>query len=442
MKQMNLHKASKQGAATLKASTWLFCDRLIRLGLGFMTGVLIARHYGPSGNGLISYVVSTAALFGSIASLGMDEIGPRDFATSSYNISLGEMQRTAICMRLLSGIVAYCLVTLVIWESKGNTLALSFAIIFGLYYSFQAFDTVEYRLRAEGEFKSIALVRIGASLLSSSLKVGAVLMDFPLSAIAWAMLAEYALSAVVFAFFKQPHHADTRGFRIRIDYALDVLRRSSFVILAGIFSLLQSRVDNLMIEHYLGLGALGQYAAAMKLMELFDIGGIILSTVLVPSFARSQGHELDTLARRAYLAGCILLIVLSPMMAILYHGFQRLYGPSFAPGQEVMLYLLLRPLFIMLGFFRIGLAVVESRHQLLPIYSGLGFLLSVGAGVVLIPSLALKGAALTHVLSLGISSLFVDAMLYRRNLIRVVQSPRELGYFLSQGRQWLAQIGR
>lgn len=431
----------KQGRSTLGASAWLLLDRFTRLGLGFAVGVLIARHYGPSGNGLISFVVSSAAIFGSIASLGMDEIGPRDFAARSDDISSGEMQRTAISMRVVSGIVAYGLLLLTIFATQGFSAAFSFALVFGVYYSLQAFDVVEYRLRSEGEFKSIAIVRSGASIVSSGLKIAAVLMDLPLTAIAWAMLIEYGISAALFAGFKRPTDSRDRSLRIRFDYAKEVLSRSSFLILAGILSLLQSRVDNLMIEHYLSLSALGQYAAAMKLMELFDTGGIILSTVLVPSFARTQGHALDVLVRRAYLAGVLFLLLSLPLMAGLYLGFEKIYGPLYAPGHEVMLFLFLRPFFVMLGFFRVGIAVVEFKHRILPFYAGFGFLLSIVAGRYLIPHLGLKGAALTHVLSLALSSLLVDALLYRKNLTRLIQCPKEIGYFLAEGRRWIARPG-
>ena len=98
-------------------------------------------------------------------------------------------------------------------------------------------------------------------------------------------------------------------------------------------------------------------------------------------------------------------------------------------------------LFVMLGFFRVGIAVVEFKHRILPFYAGFGFLLSIVAGRYLIPHLGLKGAALTHVLSLALSSLLVDALLYRKNLTRLIQCPKEIGYFLAEGRRWIARPG-
>lgn len=433
--------ALKKADSTISASTWLFFDRLIRLGLGFVTGVLIARHYGPIGNGVISLVVSSAAIFGSIASLGIDEIGPIEFATKSDRISAREIQCTSVLMRIISGIVAYGSLLLTIFFLQGPSLAFSFALIFGIFYSLQAFDVVEYRLRSEGDFKSIAIARSGASIASSALKIILVLMDLPVTAIAWAMLAEYAFSALYFGCIKRPTDWTPQSQGIRIDYAKEVLSRSSFLILAGTLSFLQSRVDNLMVEHYLSLSSLGQYTAAMKLMELFDTGGIILSTVLVPSFARSEGHALDVLVRRAYLAGVLFLLISLPLMVGLYFAFDSIYGLLYAPGKEVMVFLFLRPFFVMLAFFRVGIAVVECKHRILPLYAGVGFLLSIGFGSYLIPSLALKGAALTHVLSLALSSLLVDALLYRKNLIRLIQCPREFGFFLMEGRRWIARSG-
>ena len=145
--------------------------------------------------------------------------------------------------------------------------------------------------------------------------------------------------------------------RFSWNYARDLLRRSSFLIIAGTFSLLQGRVDSLLIEHYLDFEALGQYAAALKLMELFDTGAIVLSIVLVPEFARASGKALESLARRAYLAGGSLYLLSIPFIYGVAWLFPFIYGSSYTEGESLIPYLVLRPLLVMMGFFMAGHAV-------------------------------------------------------------------------------------
>ena len=96
-----------QAKRILRSSSWLFLDRFFRMAVGFLVGVVIARHYGPVANGELAYVVATAAILGSLGSLGLDEIGPRDFAAGDLKISRADIERTAVILRLLSGGVAY-----------------------------------------------------------------------------------------------------------------------------------------------------------------------------------------------------------------------------------------------------------------------------------------------------------------------------------------------
>ena len=67
------------------------------MGLGFLVGILIARHYGPKGYGALSYVVSLGALFGGFDSLGFDELLPRDLAAEDQGVSRPTIQKTSSC---------------------------------------------------------------------------------------------------------------------------------------------------------------------------------------------------------------------------------------------------------------------------------------------------------------------------------------------------------
>lgn len=89
--------------------------------MGFLVGVVIARHYGPAANGELAYVVATAAILGSLGSLGLDEIGPRDFAAGDLKVPKADIERTAVILRLLSGGLAYLLFLAFIFLKEGSS---------------------------------------------------------------------------------------------------------------------------------------------------------------------------------------------------------------------------------------------------------------------------------------------------------------------------------
>lgn len=50
--------------------TWLFFDKFIRMGVGLLVGVWIARYLGPEQFGLMNYALAFVALFAAVANLG------------------------------------------------------------------------------------------------------------------------------------------------------------------------------------------------------------------------------------------------------------------------------------------------------------------------------------------------------------------------------------
>lgn len=409
----------------VRSSAWLFMDRFFRIGVGFLVGVVIARHYGPAAYGQLAYVVATASLLGSFANVGLDEIAPRDLAAQDLGVASPDVQKTAIILRLCAETIAYTLLLAFMAATQGFTMVFWLSAIYGGYFLLQSTDILEYRLRVDGEYGPIAKLRSSASLISAGAKLAAVYYDLPLTWIAVAMLVEYALATAWYARLAR-RRAWWSDARFNIGYAKNVLSRSGFLIITGFLAALQLRIDSLMIEHILGWEPLGQYSAALKIMELFDTGAIVLSIVLVPEFARKTGTQLTMLARRAYLSGLLIYLLSIPVMFLVWQLFPLVYGPFYTEGQAIMPYLFIRPLFILMGFLRTGLAVAEGRYAALPIYALSGCLLSGILGWLLIPLHGLTGAAIASMASLLLSNMAVDLLIYRRHLAWILTCPMEI----------------
>ncbi|MGA7953907.1 MAG: oligosaccharide flippase family protein, partial [Gloeobacterales cyanobacterium] len=83
--------------------SWLFGDRILRMGVGLFVGVWVARYLGPEKFGLFNYASAFVALFSTFATLGLDSIVVRDLIQdpSGKNETLG----TAFILKLIGGIL-------------------------------------------------------------------------------------------------------------------------------------------------------------------------------------------------------------------------------------------------------------------------------------------------------------------------------------------------
>lgn len=400
----------------LSASAWLFADRFIRLGLSFVVGVLIARHFGPVEFGQITFVVATAGVFGSLSSLGLDDLVPKDMAQNQQlGVSVDDMQHTALVMRLFGGGLSYCLLLVAVWWTGGLGLLFWLALILGPYFLLQATDVYEYRLRVDGRFASIAKVRTISSLASNALKLLAIWLSLPISYLAGAMTAEFSFNAAIFRKIALQKDAWKIG-RFHSSYARSLLGRSWKIVVAGVLGVLQFRLEYWLVEHFLGWDSVGQYSAALKIVELFDMVTMILIAVMLPEFSRQYARQPERTMRQGYLLGCLTILLLLPFMVIAVILFPMVYGEMFEQAASILWLFMLRPFFMMITSIRNMLLVIENKFWYPVFYAAIGVCVSFALGIYLIPTFGLLGAVMCAVLSLFASTLLADALFNRRSL--------------------------
>ena len=86
-------------------TAWLFAEKILRMVVGLFVGVWVARYLGPAKFGLLSYAQSFVALFGAIATLGLDGIVVRELVKdeSKRDVLLG----TSFVLKLIGAFLVF-----------------------------------------------------------------------------------------------------------------------------------------------------------------------------------------------------------------------------------------------------------------------------------------------------------------------------------------------
>jgi O-antigen/teichoic acid export membrane protein len=413
----------------IQSSFFLLADRGFRLTISFVLGIFIARFYGPAEFGQLNYVLATASLFGSLSSLGLDDIVPRDMAAlDRQGLTRDDIEKTAFTMRLFSGTAAYILVLGLIFYESGVGRLFLIACILALYLPIQACDVYEYRLRVEDEFSKLALSRSASAFIANLLKAIILVLTLPIIYMATAMTSETAMTSMAFRFFLKK-----KGFSpgvFRKDYAIDLLKRSWKIILAGMLIVFQARIEYFLIEKFLGWQEVGQYSAALKIFEIIDVVCVILAAVLMPKLASKVNPEnAQMYGRRTYLIGFAIYLTLIPLIAILIFIFPYVYGSQYLEAAAILPWLFLRPLFGMLNSVR-GMLIILQNNYWYPVLSSLCSLsVSMVAGYTLIPQYGLYGAVASSMLGLFTLTIVADLLFNRKNSIAVFTCFYEWPYF-------------
>ena len=70
----------------LANTAWLSGHQVLRLAVGLMVGILVARHLGPEQFGMYSFALALVAIASSISSLAADSVVTREIVTDPRSI--------------------------------------------------------------------------------------------------------------------------------------------------------------------------------------------------------------------------------------------------------------------------------------------------------------------------------------------------------------------
>jgi O-antigen/teichoic acid export membrane protein len=122
---------------------WLFFDKVLRMGVGLLVGVWVARYLGPEQFGLFSFTLAFVGMFGAVAGVGLQSIVVRDIVRDPT--CKEETLGTAAVIQFLGGLLAYgCVLVAIFLLRPEDTIAKLLVAILGSIMLFRFSDVALY----------------------------------------------------------------------------------------------------------------------------------------------------------------------------------------------------------------------------------------------------------------------------------------------------------
>lgn len=397
---------------TLVNASWLVSDRLLRLALNFFVGILIARQLGPSGFGLLSYGQVLIMLLTPIATLGMPEIVVREFAGGKRNADA--VLATALVVRLVLAVLAVIALAAVAWALRGDD-PLAILVVLGYGFSFlpQAFDVVESRFQSLNRVGVLSTLRMMNSVAFALARLGAVLLDQGVVVYAVLYSAEIACFAVLTVLAARRQAIPILPSRFDRGEARFLLHASAPLMLRMLAIGVYMRIDQMMVQHYLGDEQLGIYSAAVRITELWYFiptaivaGAAPSLTQLYHSSPQDYMRELQRLMRLMVLLSIVPAAAFTLGAPLIIH---LLFGAAFAEAAPVLAIQCWAGVFVAIGVAA-GPWFINSGQLRFGVYQAFaGAIASVLLNSMLIPALGMIGAAIAVVVSYAVSAVLMNA---------------------------------
>lgn len=231
---------------------------------------------------------------------------------------------------------------------------------------------------------------------------GLVLADLATLSLAWSRLARRG-------FFRDAARPSTQLARAIASYGLRAQT-------GGVISLMNLRLDFILLNLLTGPAVLGVYAVASKFAELVKIPGMSVTYVLYPRFAK-DGRAKATRRARSLLvrAGLITAATVGPLWLAAPFVIPAVYGSEFQgavlPAQIILLGLVLYGVGAVITAFLYGV----GRPGLNSLALGAGLVVTVVLDFLLIPPFHANGAAVASAVAYTVSTVMLLWVLLRES---------------------------
>jgi O-antigen/teichoic acid export membrane protein len=236
----------------LKNTSWLFCEKILRMIVGLFVGIWVARYLGPEQFGLFSYAQSFVGLFTAFATLGLDGIVVRELVKDESRRD--ELIGTAFWMKLFGAFLVLMVLAVAVGFTSNDSLTNSLVFIIASATIFQSFNVIDMYFQAKVMSKYAVFANVISLLLSSMVKIYLIMIKAPLIWFAWSFLFDsFVLACGFLYFFLKNSKLSLKRWSFSKSVAFELLKDSWPLILSGIVVSVYMKIDQVMIKEMLGI---------------------------------------------------------------------------------------------------------------------------------------------------------------------------------------------
>lgn len=386
-------------------ASWLYADRLLRMAVGLFVGVWLARYLGPAVFGQYSYAYTLAALFGAVATLGLDRIVVRELVNMPE--AKHEWLGSALALRLFGGVLAgSAMVVSVILLRPEDTLTQILVAVLATGLVVQSLDVLDLWFQSQLQGRLSVLAKGAAFVIATAAKIMLILAGAPVLAFVIVGVVELLLGGAALAVAYALSGQTFARWRVSATRAAKLMKPALPLLFSGIAISVYMKIDQIMLGQMLGDEAVGVYSAAVRLSEAtYFIPAVMVSSIL-PAIHVSRASNRDLFLERMQrffdLMTVISLTVALPISLLSSLLIEFLYGPAYAAASGVLAVYAWSGMLVFLGVAGGAYLVAEDLNVLSLYRTLLGAVANVGLNLMFIPKWGMLGAAYATLISYAI----------------------------------------
>lgn len=394
----------------LKQINWIVAEFIFKALTGLIIGFAIIKQLGPEKYGIYAYVISAITIIQVVTRFGMEGVITKYIVENENQKK--ELMTTAIMMRFAISIIVILIINIYVSLNIVNLEEKRVISLASLLLMISIFDVVEQYYQALERNEITIKAKLIVGMIGASMRIFGVLEDWePFGYIAILVTENILLAMAYILLLKKEELIDVD--QIKFTLCIDLIKKSFPMMVASLIGVLYLRVDQLIL-HKLGTNIeMGNYAAAVKVSEVFFIIPTIIITLGYPRLIakRNNEEEYEKLLQKLLRIGTacattilVLSIIFSEMILKIIVGEQ--YGSILTP----LNILLFGNIFVYMGVIGSRWYLIEEIYWRVVIRGVVAIITNISMNILLYPKFGIIGMAAASVVTYAVSGLLFDAI--------------------------------
>ncbi|RZK05191.1 MAG: flippase, partial [Flavobacterium sp.] len=321
---------------------------------------------------------------------------------------------TAFWLKLMGGIVIIPMIytAYTLWNAhKPIETPLMYVLVVGLTGLSQAFYITDSYFQSKVQAKYVMRIQVFGNILSALIKLIFIFLHFSIGWFVFALLLDTIILAIGYIYFYQLKADTVLKWTFDSGLAKYLLRHSWPLAFSAILVSVYMKIDQLMVENYLGTGALGVYSTVVSLSESWYFIPVAIVTSVFPAIMNARRDDSERYMKRLQnmydimvwisLSVAIFMTFASP---IIYH---IVYKPEFWDGAHILSIHVWAGIFVFLGSASGQYLIAEGYTKLSMLRTGMGALVNIILNTIWIPKYGIMGAALATLVAYFTATFFI-----------------------------------
>ena len=384
----------------LEATWWLILERIAYIVLSLAVTLLVARHLQPEMFGKLSYLLAVASLASPLSALGLNSLVTRELLKRPQDSQL--IMGSAIALRFIASsfIAPLAIILGYLYLESAESGLFAFLMIANIFTSGLVID---FWLQAHMANRYASIVRLAGLILISIARILAVTSDLGLPAFVYLAGMEVVCIGFLYGLVYDRLGEGVSKLRVSWSESRRLIKDSRWLLLSGVAAMIYLKIDQLMLGVLVNDRAVGIYAAAARISEVWYFVPAAIVTSFFPQLMRHRLNDVEAynlnLQKLNDILFCTALLV---ALSVTYWAdwlLPLLFGAAYESAVPVLIIHVWVGLFVFMRALLSKWFIAENLLKLSMLSQVLGAVVNVALNIWLIPLYGPVGAAYATVVS-------------------------------------------